>query len=341
MKLNPINSEIMAGPAHLASRIKTIDADVEKYPLGANPPESVSAAHAAYLAAVAWAKQVAGQVESAEDAADEARKADVAAAAKVAGAEGAGKFPEPTRMRKAALAVERAMVGCEGAEKHVEDAHARLVAAARDAWPEWRREDVACAEQAHRDLEAALAAALAAARVVVASRAAVLTLDHEILARDPALRAQVSGERRPNAVSWYAETHLDYGIFHGVVQALGDLAKQVAASHEFAAADWLPPDDPGHGELLATPADAGSDWLRRMAQRETGKTCSVCQRAPAAVPVVIEGKWWTVCPACAEANAAEQDAILAERERQAKTARHAVDPHIVYSVGQDGSHDPA
>lgn len=334
-------SEISAGPAHLASRIKTIDADVEKYPMHENPPASVSAAHAAYLAAVSSAKQIAAQVETAEEAAHEASKADVAAAVKIAEAGGAGKLPEPTRSRKAALAVEAAMVGCAGAEKHVEDAHAHLVAAVRDAWPEWRRDDVACAEQAHGDLEAALAAALDAAQVVVARRAAVLTLDSEMLARDPALRAQVTGERRPDAVAWYAETHLDYRIFDGVVQSLGDLAKQVAASHEFAAAAWLPPDDPSHGELLAAPVDAGSDWLRHMAQRETGKTCSVCGLAPAAVPLVIKGKWWTVCPACAKANAAEQDAILAERERQAQKAKHAVDPHAVYSIGEDGSHEPA
>jgi hypothetical protein len=206
---------------------------------------------------------------------------------------------------------------------------------------EWRREDVARAKQAHGDLDAALAAALDAARVLVARRAAVLSLDSDTLARDPALKAEVFGERRPAAVAWYQETHMNHGSLGGVVQALGDLAEQAAASHEFAAADWLPPDDPGHGELLATPVDAGSNWLRYMAGRETGKTCSVCCRAPAAVAVVIEGKWWTVCPACAEANAAEQKAIMDERERQAKTRQHAVDPNAVFSIGEDGSHEPA
>lgn len=330
-----------AGPARLLKLLRILENDLSELPLDANPPASVIDAHSAFTGAVAWAKQTAGQVETAEEAATEAHRADVAAAVKVAEAPGAGKLPEPTRMRKAAGAVDAALLNCEAAEERVKDAHAHLVAAVKNAWPEWRRDDVARAEQAHGDLEAALAAALDAARVVVARRAAVITLDHDTLARDPALKAQVSGERRPNAVSWYAETRLDYPGFDGVVKALGELAEQAAASHEFAAAAWLPPDDPGHGELLAAPVDAGSKWLRRMAARETGKTCSVCQRAPAAVAVVIEGKWWTVCPACAKANAAEQDAILAERERQAKVAQHAVDPNIVYSVGEDGSHEPA
>ena len=126
-----------------------------------------------------------------------------------------------------------------------------------------------------------------------------------------------------------------------MVQAIDDLAKQAAASHEFPAADWLPPEDPNHDELLATNVDAGSHWLHRMAQRETTSTCSVCNRAPAAVPMVIEGKWWTVCPACAKANAPEQNKILAENERQAEAREHGVDPSIVYSVGEDGSHEPA
>jgi len=333
--------DMPAGPARLLKLLRILENDLSELPLDTNPPASVIEAHSAFTGVVAWAKQTAGQVETAEGASAVAHEADVAAAVKVAEAPGAGKLPEPTRMRKASGAVDAALLNCEAAEERAKNAHAHLTAAVRDAWPEWRRDDVACAEQAHGDLEAALAAALDAARLVVARRAAVLALDHEMLARDRALRAQVEGERRPDAVSWYSETHHNYRIFDGVVQAISDLAEQVAASHEFAAAAWLPPDDPGHDALRDTPVDAGSDWLRRMARRETGKTCSVCQRALAAVPVVIEGKWWTVCPACAKANAAEQVAILAERQRQAKVAEHGVDPSIVYSVGEDGSHEPA
>ena len=313
--------DMPAGPARLLKLLRILENDLSELPLDTNPPASVIEAHSAFTGVVAWAKQTAGQVETAEGASAVAHEADVAAAVKVAEAPGAGKLPEPTRMRKASGAVDAALLNCEAAEERAKNAHAHLTAAVRDAWPEWRRDDVACAEQAHGDLEAALAAALDAARVLVARRAAVLTLDSDTLARDPALKAQVSGERRPNAVAWYAFTHLDYGGLPGVVTALDDLASQVAASHEFAAADWLPPTDPQHAELLAAPADAGSKWLRHMAASETGKTCSVCQRAPAAEPVVIDGQWWTVCPACAKANAAEQDKILAESERQAKTSR--------------------
>jgi len=330
-----------AGPARLLKLLQILENDLSELPLDANPPASVIEAHSAFTGAVAWAKQTAGQVETAEEAAGEASKADVAAAVKVAEAGGAGKFPEPTRSRKAAGAVDAALLGCEAAEKHVGAAHEHLVDAVQKAWPEWRRDDVARAEQAHGGLDAALAAALDAARVLVARRAAVLAIDHEMLSRDPALHASVSSERRPNAVSWYAETHHNYRIFDGVVQALGDLATQVAASHEFAAADWLPPDDPGHDELLATDVDAGRYWLHSMAQRETTSTCSVCNRAPAAVPMVIEGKWWTVCPACFKANAAEQDKILTELQRRAQVAQHGVDPNARFSIGEDGSHEPA
>jgi len=330
-----------AGPARLLKLLQILENDLSELPLDANSPASVIEAHSAFTGAVAFARQTAGQVETAEEAAGEASKADVAAAVKVAEAGGAGKFPEPTRSRKAAGAVDAALLGCEAAEKHVDAAHEHLVSAVQKAWPDWRRDDVARAEEAHGDLEAALAAALDAARVLVARRAAVLTLDQEMLSRDSALHAQVSGERRPGAVAWYAETHHDYRLFD--VQVLGDLAKQVAASHEFAAGDWLPPEDPRHAELLATDVDAGRHWLRYMAARETGKTCSVCCRADASapVPMLIDGKWWTVCETCFKANAAEQDKILAELQRRANVDQHGVDPNAAYSIGEDGSHHPA
>ena len=103
-----------------------------------------------------------------------------------------------------------------------------------------------------------------------------------------------------------------------------------------------PASDPEHDALRDTPVDAGRYWLRYMAARETGKTCSVCCRAPASapLPVVIDGQWWTVCPTCADAQSAEQDAIMAERERQAKTIERG-DPSAIYSIGEDGSHEPA
>jgi len=329
---------LSAGPARLARLLTLLENDLSGLPPDGNPPASVIEAHSAFTSAVAWATQVGEQVETAEQAAKQAAAHDVEAAAQ---AFREGKAPPKVTQTKAADCITGALVGCEAAEKLVEEAHAHLVAAVRDAWPEWRREDVACAEKAHGDLDAALAAALAAARVLVARRAAVLALDHDVLARDPALEAQVSGERRPSAVSWYYETHFAQGGWNGVVQAIDDLAKQVAASHEFPAADWLPPEDPGHDELLATDVDAGRYWLHSMAQRETTATCSVCNRAPAEVPVVIEGKWWTVCKACAAVNAAEQNKILDERERQAQKAAHGVDPNIAYSLGEDGSHHPA
>lgn len=333
--------KIPAGPARLLKLLRILENDLSGLPLDANSPPSVIEAHSAFTGAVAFAKQTAAQVEEAEEAVAEASKADVAAAVQVAEAGGAGKLPEPTRSRKAAGAVDAALLGCAAAEKHVGAAHEHLVDAVQKAWPAWRRDDVARAEKAHGKLDAALAAALDAARVLVARRAAVLTLDHEMLSRDPALHAQVSGERRPNAVAWYQETHIGSGNFQPVAQAIDDLAKRVAVSHEFPAADWLPPEDPGHDELLATDVDAGRYWLHSMAQRETTATCSVCNRAPAEVAMVIEGKWWTVCKPCAAANAAEQTATLDKRERQAKAAEHGVDPNASYSVDGDGSHHPA
>jgi len=325
-----------AGPARLTRLLTLLDQDIAQYPPTTSTPDAVTAAHAAYLSAVARATQKIEQVETAEQAAKQAAAHDVETGAQAFREDKAQ--PKATQT-KAAAGITDALVGCEAAEKPVEEAHDKLVDAVQEAWPEWRRDDVARAAQAHGDLDAALAAALAAAQVLVARCAAVLTLDGEVLARDPALKAQVDGERRPSAVSWYYETHFG-SVNHGVVQAISDLAKQVAASHEFPAADWLPPSDPEHDALRDTPVDAGRYWLHRMAQRETGQTCSVCNIAPAAVPMVIEGKWWTVCKACAAANAAEQDAIMKERERQAKTIARG-DPSASYSVDEDGSHHPA
>lgn len=348
--------DMPAGPARLARLLKILDADVAQYPLDASPPPAVAAAHEAYLSAKSVALQTAEGVETAKEAAGTAAGADLSAAMQ---AIQAGKItPKSTTQPKAADAIAAAVTFTAAAENLVGEAQAHLVDAIQEAWPSWRVEIIRSAAAARVKAAAATKSAAAAVATGRALFAAVTTLDNEVLSRDAKLKQAVSEEMR-EGLPWYESTHAGFSPLKNVTLpgverdrkptpldlavVVDAVAAAVAEAGTFPASDWVPPGDERHSDLMAEPLDPATTWVKDRAMRETGVTCSVCQRAPASapLPMVIEGKWWTVCPACAKANAKEQDAILAELQRQAKTRQHAVDPNINYSVGPDGDHHPA
>ena len=342
-----------ASPVKLTRLLRLLEASVNELPLDANAPAPVTEAHQSFIGAAARAEQKIAQVETAEQAAKQAPAHDADAAAKAMGAE--KPAPKPSEA-KAAEAVKAALVDTEGAAQLLEKAHDALIDAVQKAWPTWRPQiirDAAAARVKAAEATAAAAVAVATGRGLFA---AVTTLDHQVLSRDANLLQAVSDETR-QGLPWYEPTHsggapLSRVILPGLDQrakpqafdlavVVDAVAAAVAEAGTWPAADWLPPTDPGHAELLAEPLDPATPWVKARAMRETGGTCSVCQRAPAEVPVVIEGKWWTVCKPCAAANAAEQNAVMDEREREAAARQHGVDPNAFFSIGEDGSHEPA
>lgn len=346
--------KMLAGPARLTRLLTLLDQDIAQYPLDANPPDAVTEAHTAYLGATSVARQTIEGVETAKEAAGTAAGADLSAAMQ---AIQAGKILKSTTQPKAADAIAAAVTFTTAAENLVEEAHDALVDAVQKVWLEWRPQIIRDAAAAR--VKAAKATKEAAAAVTSARGcfATVTTLDHQILARDTKLAEAVRSETR-QGLPWYESTRggapLGRVILPGVDQrkkpeafdlavVVDAVAAAVAEAGTFPASDWVPPSDPAHAELLAAPLDPATPWVMARAMSETGTTCSVCCRAPAsaALPVLIEGKWWTVCPNCFKANAAEQDKILAELQRQGTVAQHGVDPHASFSVGEDGSHHPA
>jgi hypothetical protein len=323
-----------AGPARLARFMRKLNEDIAGLPLSADPPPAVIEAHKAYEAAAAWAQSSIAKYEAAVSAEQAAGAADVK---KMAASVRAGKASPKLTAAAAGEAIQAALVGIQAAEQLLSEAHDHVVDAAYDAWATWRRSLIDDAAESHA---AAFVAAQQAAAAIVEARAAysaVSTLDVEILSRFPKVQAQVTAELH-TGLPWYESTHsgaplttvsipgaerkgkpmaLDLAVVVAAVQ------EAVASSGAFAAADWTTPTDPEHDAMLATPLDPATPWVRARAMRETGTTCSVCLIAPAsaALPMVIEGRWWTVCPKCYEANAAEQAATLAESEQRAKLDR--------------------
>jgi len=344
-----------AGPARLTRLLKLLDEDIAQYPLDANPPDAVTAAHAAYLSATSVARQTVEGVETAKEAAGTAAGADLSAAMQ---AIQAGKILKSTTQPKAADAIAAAVTFTTGAGNLAEEAHDALVDAVQKVWPEWRTQIIRDAAASRVNAAAATKAAAAAVATGRAMFGAVATLDHQVLSRDAKLAEAAYSETR-QGLPWYESTHsggapLTRVIIPGVERkgnpmaldlavVVETVAAAVAEAGTFPAADWTPLTAPGHAELLAEPLDPATPWVKARAMQETGGTCSVCQRLPAsaALPALIEGKWWSVCPDCGKANAKEQDKILAENERQSTAREHGVDPNAFYSVGEDGSHHPA
>jgi len=288
VKLNPINSEITA-PAHLASRIKVLEADLEALPLDANAPDAVTEAHAAFVAAVAWSKTMAGKVDEAEEAAADANKADVAAAVKAGEPGGSGKFPERTHMRKAAGAVEAALLGCEAAEERVGAAHASLIEAVQASFPAWRKQLVQDAAAAHTVAAEAMQQADGALATAHGMYSAVSKLTAGVLSRDPKLAAAARAETR-QGLPWYESTHTGpsplqtVSIPHGKTPVsfpldavMGAVAADVA-EQGFAQGDWSPPGDPDHDALLNAPLDLSADWVVSGVRRDWGTVCAICRR---------------------------------------------------------------
>ena len=281
-----------AGPARLARLLKMQEADVNELPLDANAPAPVTEAHQAFIAAASWARQVAGQVELAEQAAAEAGKADVAAALKVAQAGGAGKLPEPTRMRKAAGAVEAALLGCEAAEKLVEEAHDNLIHAVKEAWPTWRAQLIHDADSARKAAVGALEKAVAAVASARSLYAGVGSLDLGVLERYPKCAEAVTAERR-GGLAWYSSTCGPTPLVSvnmpdprdkratvrlDLSEAAEALLLAVAEPGDFTQAEWSPPSDAGHDLLRATPLDLSAPWVVAAVRHDWGTACAICRQ---------------------------------------------------------------
>jgi hypothetical protein len=123
------------GPERLMSVVRELEEDVARLPLGVEPPPTVAEAHKAFQAAAAWARQVSGAIEEAEQAVGEAKRQDVETRA----ASVLQDKPRPKLTQiKAGEAVVGARVDLEAAEQLLCDSHSRLLAAALEAWADWR-----------------------------------------------------------------------------------------------------------------------------------------------------------------------------------------------------------
>lgn len=294
--------DMPAGPDRTARFLRLLDADIAQYPLDANPPPAVAAAHEAYLVATSVARKTAEGVETAKEAAGTAAGADLSAAMQ---AIQAGKItPKSTTQPKAADAIAAAVTFTTGAENLAGEAQAHLVDAVQEAWPTWRPQIIRAAAAAR--VKAAKASKESAAAVATAHGlfAAVTTLDNEVLSRDAKLLQVVGAETR-QGLDWYASTHAGsaplktVSIPHGktpVVFPLAVVAEAVAAAlaepPTFPASDWLPAADPAHAKLLAEPLDPATPWVKDRIRKEWGDVCVVCKLSGTDEAVEVVGATW-------------------------------------------------
>lgn len=298
--------DMTPGPDRLARLLKLLDADIAQYPLDANPPPAVTAAHEAYLVATSVARQTAAGVETAKEAAGTAAGADLSAAMQ---AIQAGKItPKSTTQPKAADAIAAAVNYVTAAENLVGEAQAHLVDAVQAVWPEWRAQIVRDAAAARVRAAKATKAATEAVATGRALFAAVGQLDNEVLSRDAKLLQAVSEEMR-EGLPWFEATHtvpsspLTHvsipGVEHDkrprrldlavVVEAV---AAAVAEAGTFPASDWTPPSAPGHADLLAEPLDPATPWVKDRVRREYGDVCVICKLPRTDEAVEVVGATW-------------------------------------------------
>lgn len=294
-----------AGPDRMARFLLLVDADIAQYPLDANPPEAVTAAHEAYLSATSVARRTAAGVGTAKEAAGTAAGADLSAAMQSIQA---GKItPKSTTQPKAADAIAAALTFTAAAENLVGEAQAHLVDAVQEAWPEWRAQIIRDAAAARVKAAAATSAAAVAVATGRALFAAVTTLDNEVLSRDAKLLQAVSSEMR-EGLPWFESTHIGLsplrtvsipGVEHqgkpmalDLAVAVEAVAAAVAEAGTFPPADWTPITDPGHADLLAAPLDLATPWVKSRIRQEWGDTCVVCKRGGTDVAVEVVGATW-------------------------------------------------
>lgn len=290
------------GPQRMRRLVKLLRGDIAGMPLAIVAPEEVREAQQAFEAAVAFAEQVAGEIQAAEDKAKAAARDDVKRAAD---ALRDGKtLPKITQV-KAAEAVPAAVVTCEAAERLLEEAHETLVDAVYSSWADWRRELVDGAAAVHEAAAALVSEAVAAVAEARERYDAVGRLDAEVRARYADVRKATDAEKRANT-NWYELTHSAGKPLHAAAvpgqsgpkgrPVMVDLAAMLASveaavttSVDFGPAHWLPPTDPRHDDALAEPLDLTEPWLRRAVAWSFGSSrCAVCGGTGA--DVVMDGR---------------------------------------------------
>lgn len=327
-------------PVKLTRLSRLLEKSVNELPLAANAPAPVSEAHAAFEAAVARAKQKIEQVESAEQAAKQAPAHDAAAAAE---AMRTGKPAPKASQVKADEAFKSALVGTEGAAQFLETAHDALIDAVQEAWPTWRPQIIREAAAARVKAAEATKAAAAAVATGRALFAAVGQLDNEVLSRDAKLLQVVSQETR-QGIPWLEATHavpsspLTHVSIPGVDQdrrprrldlavVVEAVAGAVAEAGTFPPADWTPPTDPAHADLLAEPLDPATEWVKAQVRKEWGDSCVVCKLPGAEEAVEVVGAAWPwamVHTRCK--NKAPDPKAQRRAEREAKMQRGGFPP---------------
>ena len=104
--------------------------------------------------------------------------------------------------------------------------------------------------------------------------------------RFPQVAEQVRGEKR-SGIPWFESTHVRTPLQNVVVtkgrgaarmlDVLDGLSKALAVD-AFPGADWCPPGDDEHADLLHQPLDPETSWVRCAIFRELGHSCAACAR---------------------------------------------------------------
>jgi hypothetical protein len=180
------------GAARLRRLASLLERDIAHLPLDAQPPAEVAEAAAAYRAAVAWALQAAGAIETAQDQAKAAASKDVAA---VAAAVKDGRPRPRLGQVKAAGDVSAAVVECEAAEQLLKEAHGALIDAVAASWSVWRDDLLDSAAVSHAEATTMLDAATAAVKTASRLYTAMGELDVGVAFRVPEMSDRVDASQ--------------------------------------------------------------------------------------------------------------------------------------------------
>jgi len=298
-----------AGPQRLTRYMKLASADLARFPL-ADPsaPAAVVKLRAEYAGVVAMCDRAIAEVNEAAAKDKQAAEAflDKAAQAKLAGKPAPKLTTAPSATHSSA-----ALFDIQACERLLIQAHDRLVDACLSTWPDWRRATLAAVDAEHRELAAAAAAVVAKIGSVQASYNSVLKLDTAVTNSFGKINQQVGAETRAG-LRWYQATHDPRPPLSTITVGKGraaqklpiaDVAAALAAAIEtpsaFAAAGWVPPTDPEHDTMQATPPDPGDAWVIAAARRQVG-ACHVCGggREQLDAAVIVDGKVQPVHSSC-------------------------------------------
>jgi len=334
-------------PVKLTRLSRLFEASVKELPLDANAPAPVTKARLAFEAAVASARQKAAKVEEAKQAQKAAAIRDVDAAA---AAISAGKpTPKPSEA-KAAEAVTSTLVDTEGAARLIETAHDALIESVKDEWATWRSRLISEADSARLAAVGAMEKATAAVASARSLYAGVGSLDLGVLGRYPKIAEAVHAERR-GGIEWYASTcgpaplvsvnmpnpkDKRATVTLDLSKAAEALLLAVAEPGDFTQAEWSPPDDPGHADLMAQPLDLDAPWVVAAVRRDWGSTCAICNLPPRADVVVEDERGRGLVMVHASCRGRKSDPARAERLAKMQRGGFPPSPNEASQIVPDG-----